>query len=170
MSSVPVTFIIWEAFKKETNRRPRKRNQYLYVRSIGPGCWGTCPTVTQGSERLSRKIPGTALWTSSARTVQHRHLRWIFCHSEPFLEDQKWRNRRERVLDCMEGDRIGRLMHTFASFQSRDLHQWSSSGGQWTSALLSEPLFVTHTTILWPVCTFQTPAHFFFSASGSFLF
>ena len=31
--------------KKETSWRPRNRNQYLYVRSIGPGCWGTCPTA-----------------------------------------------------------------------------------------------------------------------------
>ena len=55
--------------QKETSRRPRNRNQYLYVRSIGPGCWGTYPTTTQGGEWLSRKIPGAALWTSSPRTA-----------------------------------------------------------------------------------------------------
>ena len=43
--------------KKETIRRPRNRNLYLYIRSIGPSCWGTCPTETQGGEWLSRKIP-----------------------------------------------------------------------------------------------------------------
>ena len=39
-----------------------------------------------------------------------------FAPSEPFLGDQKWRNRRERGLDCMEGDRVGRL--TYASARS----------------------------------------------------
>ena len=91
--------------QKETSRRPRNRNQYLYVRSIGPGCWGTCPTPTQGGEWLSRKIPGAALWTSSACTAWRRHPRWIVCPSEPLLGDQKWHNRRERGLDCMEGER-----------------------------------------------------------------
>ena len=28
-----------------------------------------------------------------------------FAPSEPFSGDQKWRNRRERDLDCMDGDR-----------------------------------------------------------------
>ena len=46
---------------KETSRRPRNRNQYLYVRSIGTCCSGTCPTATQGSEWLSRKIPGAGV-------------------------------------------------------------------------------------------------------------
>ena len=41
---------------------------------------------------------------------------------------------------------------------------WPSSGGLWTSVLLSEPLFVTHATILSKVCTFQTSARFFFNA------
>ena len=90
---------------KETSRRPRNRNQYQYVKSIGPGCWCTCPTVTQGGGWLSRKIPGAALWTSSARTAWRRRPRWIVCSSEPFLEEQNWRNRRERGLNCMEGDR-----------------------------------------------------------------
>ena len=31
--------------QKETSQRPRNRNQYLYVRSIGPDC---CPSATQG--------------------------------------------------------------------------------------------------------------------------
>ena len=70
--------------QKETNRRPRNRNQYLYVRSIGPGCWGTCPTATQGSDWLSRKIPGAGLWTSSARTVWRHRPRWNVYQSEPF--------------------------------------------------------------------------------------
>ena len=52
---------------------------------------------------LPRKIPGAALWTSSACTAS-RHLRWIVCPSEPFLGDKKWCNHRERGLDCMEGD------------------------------------------------------------------
>ena len=90
--------------KKETNQRPRNRNQYLYVRSIGPGCWGTCPTATQGGKWLSRKIPGAALWTSSACTAWRRRPRRIICPSEPFLGDQKWHNRMEIGLDCMEGD------------------------------------------------------------------
>ena len=92
------------AIIKETSRRPRNRNQYLYVRSTGPGCWGNCPTATQGGEWLSRKIPGAALWTSSAHTAWRRRPRWIVCLSELFLGNQKWRNRRERGLDCMEGD------------------------------------------------------------------
>ena len=29
----------------------------------------------------------------------------VVVRGEPFLGDQKWRNRRERDLDCMEGDR-----------------------------------------------------------------
>ena len=33
-----------------------------------------------------------------------------------FIWDQKWRNHRERVLDCMEDDRVGRLTHASASF------------------------------------------------------
>ena len=70
---------------KETIWRPRNRYQYLYVRSIGPGCWGTCPTATQGGEWLSHKIPGAALWTSAACTAWHRCPRWIVCPSEPFL-------------------------------------------------------------------------------------
>ena len=86
-------------------RRPRNRNQYLYVRKIGPGCWGTCPTATQDDEWLSCKIPKAALWTSSSRTAWCRRPRWIVCPSEPFLGDQKWCNHRERGLDCMKGDR-----------------------------------------------------------------
>ena len=74
--------------QKETSRRPRNRNQYLYFRSIGPGCWGTCPIATQGGEWLSRKILGVELWTSSARTAWCRRPRWIVCSSEPFLGDQ----------------------------------------------------------------------------------
>ena len=154
---------IWGALKKK-----QKPVHVQYVRSISPGCWGTCPTVTQGSECLS------ALWTSSTCSAWHRHPRWIVCSSEPFLGDQKWRNRRERGLDCMEGDqepptwisaRVPWLCRLYET-----LHPWPSSGGQWTSTLLSEPLFVIHTMILSPVCTFQTLAHFFLSASGSFLF
>ena len=59
----------------------------------------------QNGEWLSRKIPGDALWTSSTRTAWRLRPRWIVCPSVPFLGDQKWRNRRERGLDCMEGDR-----------------------------------------------------------------
>ena len=90
--------------KKETSR-PRNRNQYQYVRSIHPGCWDSCPTTTQGGEWLSLKIPEAALWTSSTRTASCCHPRWIVCPSEPYLEEQKLRNRRERGMDCMEGDR-----------------------------------------------------------------
>ena len=88
---------------RETSRRPRNRNQYLYVRSIGPGCWGTCPTVTQDSEWLCRKIPGAAFWTSSARTAWHCRPRWIAFPSEPLLGDQKWCNHRERGLGLYGG-------------------------------------------------------------------
>ena len=102
--------------QKETSRRPRNRNQYLYIRSIGSGCWGTCPTATQGSEWLSSKIPGAALWTSSTRSAWRHWPRWIVCLSEPFLGNQKWRNHRERGLDCIEGDRIGQLTHASATF------------------------------------------------------
>ena len=94
----------YEGIQKETSRRSRNRNQYLYVRSIGPGCWGTCPTATQGSEWLSLKILGAALWTSSARTAWRRCPRWIVCPSEPFLGDQEGHNLKERGLDCMEVD------------------------------------------------------------------
>ena len=88
--------------QKEMNWRPRNINQYLYVRSIGPGC---CATATQCGEWQARKIPGTALWTSSARTAGRHCPRWIVFPSEPFLGDQKWYNCRERGLDCMEDDR-----------------------------------------------------------------
>ena len=47
----------------------------------------------------------TEFWTSSARTAWRRRPLWIVCPSEPFLGDQNWSNRRERGLDCMEGDR-----------------------------------------------------------------
>ena len=90
--------------QKETSRSLRNRNQYLYVRSIGSGCWGTCPTASQGSEWLSRKIPRPTLWTSSSRTAWHHRPKWIFCPSESFLGDQKLHNHRERGLDRMEGD------------------------------------------------------------------
>ena len=112
---------------------------------------------------LSLKIPGAALWTSSARTAWGRRPRWIFCPSESFLGDQKWRNRRERS-GLYGGWPRWTLTHVSASFQSRDLHPWSSSGGQWTSALLSELPFVTHVTIFSTVCTLQTPVRFFFNA------
>ena len=91
--------------QKETSQRPRNINQYLYVKSTGPGCWGTCPTVIQSGEWLSGKISGVALWTSSVRISWHRRPRWIVCPSEPFLGDLKWRNHRESGLDFMEGDR-----------------------------------------------------------------
>ena len=32
-----------------------------------------------------------------------------------FLGEQKWRKRRERGLDCMEGDLVGRLTHASAN-------------------------------------------------------
>ena len=96
-SSYPIVFCIipMRGIQKETSQRPRNRNQYLYVRSISPGC---CTTATQGGEWLS------ALWTSSACTAWRRP-RWIVCPSEPFLGNQKWCNHREKGLDCMEGDR-----------------------------------------------------------------
>ena len=64
------------------------RNRYLYVRSIGADCWGTCPTATEGGEWLSRKIPGAAFWTNSARTAWPRRPWWIVGPSDPFLGDQ----------------------------------------------------------------------------------
>ena len=45
-----------------------------------------------------------------------------FAPQSLFLGDQKWRNRRERGLDCMERVRVGRLTHASASFLSRDLY------------------------------------------------
>ena len=42
--------------------------------------------------------------------------------SQSLLGDQKWPNNRERGLDCLEGDRVGRLTHAYATFLSRDLH------------------------------------------------
>ena len=104
------------SIKKKSSRRPRNRNQYLNVRCIGTGCWGTSPTATQGGKWLSRKIPGDALWISAARTAWCRRPRWIVCRSEHFLGNQKWRNCWERGLDCMVGDRVGQLMHAPASF------------------------------------------------------
>ena len=92
--------------------RPRNRNQYLYVTSTGPGCWGTCSTATQGGEWLSSKIHGAALWTSSARTAWRHRPRWIVCPSETFLGDEKWCDRRERGVDCME---VGREPPTWIS-------------------------------------------------------
>ena len=102
--------------QKEMSRRFRNRNQYLYVRSIGPGC---CTTATQGGEWLSRKIPRAVFWTSLACTASLRHPRWIIYPSEPFLGDQKLRNCRERGLDRMEGDSVGRLMHASVSHVTR---------------------------------------------------
>ena len=87
--------------KKETSRTSRNRNQYLHVRSTGPGF---LRHLSYCDKWLSRKIPGAALWTSSSRTAWRRP-RWIVFLSEPFLGDQNWRNPRERGLDCMEGDR-----------------------------------------------------------------
>ena len=69
---------------KEMSRRTRNRNQYLYVRSIDSGFWGTCPTATQDGKWLSRKIPGAALWTTSVRTAWRRRPRRIIRSSEPF--------------------------------------------------------------------------------------
>ena len=158
-----------KGIQKETSRRPKNRKQYLYVRSLGPGCSGTCLTATQGGEFLSRKIPGAALWTSSARTAWRRRPRWIVCNSEPFLGDQKWRNPGREVWTVSRVTSHLKFCKS-ASCKSRDLYPWPSSGGQWPSALLWELLFVTHATILSPVCTFLTPARFFLNASGSFLF
>ena len=45
-----------------------------------------------------------------------------FAPQSLFLGDQKKRNGRDRDLDCMEGDRVGRLTHSSVSFWSRDLH------------------------------------------------
>ena len=76
---------VWGALKKKRAGGLRtETNQYLYVRSFDPGCWGTCPTATQGGECLSRKIPGAALWTSSSRTAWRSSPRWIVSPSEPF--------------------------------------------------------------------------------------
>ena len=36
---------------------PRNRNQYMYVRSIGPNCWGTCPSATQEVNVCLVKFP-----------------------------------------------------------------------------------------------------------------
>ena len=45
-----VSYPILYPWRDIQSRRPRNRNQYLYVTSIGPGC---CTTVTQGGEWLS---------------------------------------------------------------------------------------------------------------------
>ena len=39
-----------------------------------------------------------------------------FAPQSLFLGYQKWHNRRERGLDYMEGDRVGRLTHASANF------------------------------------------------------
>ena len=89
---------------KKTSRRAWNRNQYLYVRSIDPGSWGTCPTATQGGEMtVSKNSRGCIVnqfrshCLTSSSEVNRLHLR-------AFLGDQKWRNCGERGLDCMEGD------------------------------------------------------------------
>ena len=140
--------------KEETSRRPRNRNWYLYALAVET----LVPLRHKTVNGCLVKVPG--LRCEPVPHVLHDVRSESFAPPS-LLGDQKWRNRRERGLDCMEGDRVGRWTHAFSSYQSRDLHPWSSSGGQWTSALLSEPLFVTHATILPPVCIFQTPARFF---------
>ena len=53
--------VTMRGIQKEMSQRPRNRNLYLYVRSIGPGCCGTGPNATQVGKWLSHKIPGAAL-------------------------------------------------------------------------------------------------------------
>ena len=148
--------------QKEMSRRPRNRNQYLYIRSIGPGCWGTCPTATQGGEWRSHKISRAALWTSSASTARRRRPRWIICPSELFLEDQKWRNCRERGLDCMESDReppiwiSARVLWLCWPYEALHCRGAEWPYGCWNHSLLHNDMS--------PVCTFQTPDRFFLNA------
>ena len=99
----------------------------------------------------------------------HKYRSIISPHSShsfrfiPFHPPLWWCFRRH-PRPCPVSDRIWGCMYIY------DLHLWPSSDGQWTSALLSEPFFVTHATIFSPDCTFQTPARFFLNAFGSFLF
>ena len=90
--------------QKETCRKPRYRNQYLYVRNIGPAVEGLshCDkrrwmAVSQNSRGCVVNQFRTYYLTSSSEVN-------LF-PSEPFLGDQKWGNRREGGLHCMEGDR-----------------------------------------------------------------
>ena len=52
---------------------------------------------------MSRKIPGAAYRTSSARTAWRRRPRWIVCPSDPFLGNQKWRNSWREVWTVWRG-------------------------------------------------------------------
>lgn len=73
--------------QKGKSRSPKNRNLYMYFRSIGPCCWGTCPTKKHGGECLPRKIPRAGMWTSFAHTAWHCHPSWIICPSKHFLGD-----------------------------------------------------------------------------------
>ena len=74
---------VMRGIQKETCRRPGNRNHYLYVRSIGPGCWGTSPIATQAVNGCLLKFPRLrcepAAWWRQ---------RWIVCLSQPYLGDQ----------------------------------------------------------------------------------
>ena len=148
--------------QKEISRRPKNTNQYLYVRSIGLGCWGTCPTAREGSEWLSHKIPGAELWTSSAHTAWCCCLRWIVCSSEPFLGTKNgiiagrevwtlWRVTENLPLEFM------------LAFSHVTLLRWAVN----FRALVGTTLCYTHNNI---VTGLHIPACFFFNASDSFLF
>ena len=155
--------------RKETSRMPRNRNQNLYVRSIGPGCWGTCHTVTQGGEWLSHKIPGAALWTSFAHTAWRRCPRWIVS-PQPCLGDKNgvivgrevWTVRRMNALDdwCM----------LLLAFNHVTYTRNPLAAGSDLPRSCRNHCLLQNATILSPVFTFQTPARFFFNASSSFLF
>ena len=96
--------------QKETSRRPRNRNQYLYGISevLALTDEALVPLRHKAVNGCLVKLPGLR-----CEPVPHVLLDVVvvvvrgesFAPQSLFLGDQKWRNRRKRSLDCMEGDR-----------------------------------------------------------------
>ena len=102
---------------KKTSRRPRNRNQYCMSEVLALAVEALVPLRHKAVNGCLVKFPGLRCEPVPQVLLDVVVRGESFApQSLLFFGDQKWRNRRERGLDCMEGDRVGRLTYASASF------------------------------------------------------
>ena len=94
--------ITMSSIKKETSRRPR--NQHCTSEVLALAIEALVPLRHRAVNSCLVKFPGLR-YEPVPQVLLDVIVRDESFAPQAFLGDQKWRNRRERGLDCMEGDR-----------------------------------------------------------------
>ena len=102
--------------KKEKSRRSRNRTGICMSEVLTLAVQALVPLRHKVANGCLVKFPGLRCELVLYVLIDVVVRGESFVPQRLFLGDLKWRNRRERGMDCMEGDRIGRLTHASASF------------------------------------------------------